>query len=258
MWGCFKFVPKTSFYKRIGRVLYLRMFTGLKSEGEVGTSRQQLLFNLQPQPGRSAMTDEICSECCWLIKLKRVRGENVISIGLVGGWLQTWVKNEAFECIALALKLGRSALCLLVLLQMIWQEQHWSQHLRMPGLLTLCTPLSWLQASLMQPSLTQQLLPPLRPCTPRWGTNRCVCVCISLYLHFSSPPHTPPPPDSSARMQCPNCRDRTVKRRVKDAPLDGCLTATISKVKMENLPAVMYVLLCSACLESLWSSWYKN
>lgn len=69
----------------------------------------------------------------------------------------------------------------LVLPQMIWLGQHWSQRHRMRGLLTLCIPLSWLQASLTQPSLTQR--PPLQPqpSTPRWGTNRCV----SFFLSFS-------------------------------------------------------------------------
>lgn len=125
------------------------------------------------------------------IDIKRVIVMIIILIGLVGDWLQTflatlwhspglkwsfWVYRNDVE--------AQSALCLLVLPQMIWQGRHWSQHLRMPGLLTLCTPLNWLQASLMQPSLTQQLLPLPRPCTPRWGTNRCVYLLPSLL-----PPH---------------------------------------------------------------------
>lgn len=127
-------------------------------------------------------------------KIKRVIEVIVTSVGLIGGRLQAflatlwhnpgpklsfWVYRPDDE--------ARSALCLPVLPQMIWQGQHWSQHLRMPGLLTLCTPLSWLQASLMQPSLTQQLLLLPRPCTPRWGTNRCVYLLPSLLF----PPQTP-------------------------------------------------------------------
>lgn len=71
----------------------------------------------------------------------------------------------------------------LVLPQMIWLGQHWSQRHRMRGLLTLCIPLSWLQASLTQPSLTQR--PPLQPqpSTPRWGTNRCVSFFPFLFKH---------------------------------------------------------------------------
>lgn len=157
---------------------------------------QQICFHFQPQPERSAMTDEIWSECCSSTKLTLnktcYRGDKVTSVGLIGGRLQTflatlwhdpgpkwsfWVYRPDVE--------ARSALCLPVLPQMIWQGQHWSQHLRMPGLLTLCTPLSWLQASLMQPSLTQQLLLLLQPCTPRWGTNRCVYLLPSLLF---SPP----------------------------------------------------------------------
>lgn len=70
----------------------------------------------------------------------------------------------------------------IVLPQMIWQGQHWSQHHQMPGHLTPCTPRSWPQASLTQLSLTQRPLPLLQPSTPRWGTNRCVFLLSSIYL----------------------------------------------------------------------------
>lgn len=71
-----------------------------------------------------------------------------------------------------------------VLPQMIWQGQHWSQHLRMPGHLTPCTPRSWPQASLTQPSLTRQPRPLLQPSTPRWGTNRCVFLLSFLLFRY--------------------------------------------------------------------------
>lgn len=70
---------------------------------------------------------------------------------------------------------------------MIWQGQHWSQHLRMPGLHTPCTPRSWPQASLTQPSLTQRPLPLLQPSTPRWGTNRCVSSSSSIVFLVNYP-----------------------------------------------------------------------